>query len=246
LGQRFSREFTPSDRFYYNRLFYDYIFDYESLKSYFRHNHRSISGFKERIGEIKKTYDQGCREKVVSLLEDMNLKLGAGKKTMENIRRLAKKDSVVIIGGQQPGLFTGPIFIIYKIITILKLSHYIQENTGTTVIPCFWNASDDSSLDQADRLVIPGSQLNEIKLDTSGINKGTRLSNISLDSDLYLDVIKKIESIMPERKLGDEVWTLLEGILDQQSDTDSQKKIAWQIFYPGSSWNFSLNGDWLS
>jgi len=225
LDHRFSTEITPADRFYYNRLFYDYIFNYDLLKSYFTHDHRSTAGLRERMGEIKKNYDDSYREKIVPIVEEMNLKLGAGKKTLENIGRLSKKETAIVIGGQQPGLFTGPIFIIYKIITVLKLSHYIQEKTGNPVIPCFWNASDDSSLDQADRLGIPGNQLNMVKLDTSAVNKSSRLSNISLDRDLYLDIIKNIESLMPGRGLDHEALAMLESSLEQQAALHSQGKI---------------------
>jgi bacillithiol biosynthesis cysteine-adding enzyme BshC len=194
------------------------------LKGYFSYDHRSIEGFRERIRDIEDTYDEVKRGKIGSILENINLKLGAGRKTMENIGRLSEKDSVVIIGGQQPGLFTGPAFIIYKVLTVLKLSDYLQDNTGTNVIPCFWNASDDSSLDQVDRLGIPGRQLYEIKLDTSSIKKGARLSNINLDRDLFFNIINELESLMTGREFNYEVRTLLESVLQQQSDEGIQGK----------------------
>jgi bacillithiol synthase len=214
LDHGFFTDVIPGDRFYYNRLFHDYIFEYSRLKGFFRYDHESLGSFKERIQEIGKTYDEGYRAASVPILEQMNRRLGAGEKTMQNISRLGKAGSVAVIGGQQPGLFTGPIFIIYKIITILKLSRFIQENTGAEVIPCFWNASDDSSLDQADRLGIAGDPYDEIMLDTSGISQDTRLSHVRLDSSCYEDVIKKMELIMTGTGTGKEWIRFLKGSLD--------------------------------
>ncbi len=219
-------EVIPGDRFYYNRLFHDYIFEYSRLKGFFRYDHGSLEAFKERIHKIGMTYDQGYREASVPVLEQMNRRLGAGKKTMENISGLREKDSVVIIGGQQPGLFTGPMFIIYKIITILKLSRFIQENTGTEVIPCFWNASDDSSLDQADRLGLPGDTFDEIILDTSGISPGTRLSHVRLDISHYEDVLKKMGILIPGTGKGGEWEKFLQGSLDFMAAGKDNKSIS--------------------
>lgn len=226
MDHGFVTEVIPGDRFYYNRLFHDYIFAYSRLKGFFHYDHRSLEAFKERIHKIGMTYDQGYRSASVPVLEQMNRRLGAGEKTMENISGLRKKGSVVIIGGQQPGLFTGPIFIIYKIITILKLSRFIQENTGTEVIPCFWNASDDSSLGQADRLGLPGGTFDEIVLDTSGISQGTRLSHVRLDISRYEDVVKKMGIFIPGTGAGEEWERFLQGSLDFMAAGKDNKSIS--------------------
>lgn len=126
----------------------------------------------------------------------MNNKLGAGEKTLENISRFSQKDSIVVIGGQQPGLLTGSSYIIYKIITVLRLSSFIQEKTGTKTIPCFWNASDDSSLDQSNNLGLLTDEYKKIKIDTSKIAEGTRLSNIFLPDSYYHDLIEEFTSLL--------------------------------------------------
>ena len=124
----------------------DYICDFQRLSDYFNHDYREIKSYIKRMDEIGESYDDNFRKGLVEILNDYNSGLGAGTKTLDNIRKLGESGTVIVVGGQQPGLFTGPVFIIYKIITILKLSSFINKETGVKTIPCFWNASDDSSI----------------------------------------------------------------------------------------------------
>lgn len=128
-----------NSRFYYNKLFKDYIYDFPKLKKYFKYDPGDIESYRGRIKKIEDSYNNSNREVLADILRENNKDLGAGDRTLENIDKLARKGSVIIIGGQQPGLFTGPAFIIYKIITVLRLSKYIEERTEPPVVPCFWN-----------------------------------------------------------------------------------------------------------
>lgn len=201
-----------NSRFYYNKLFEDYIFNYPKLKKYFNYDPGDIESYHDRIKKIAGSYDNTNREVLADILRKNNKYLGAGDRTLKNIDKLANKDSVIIIGGQQPGLFTGPVFIIYKIITVLRLSKYIEERTRTPVVPCFWNASDDKSSTQIDNLGIIDVRYRQIKINIEGIRANRRLSNISMSLNDYENVIKEMEALMPGGISG-EVRTLLTDIL---------------------------------
>lgn len=49
----------------------------------------------------------------------------------------------VFITGQQPGIFTGPLYTIYKAITTLKLAQAATESTGEAFVPMYWVGGDD-------------------------------------------------------------------------------------------------------
>ena len=55
----------------------------------------------------------------------------------------------VVITGQQPGIFTGPLYTIYKGITAIKLARRLQERSGVPTAPVFWVASEDHDFDEA-------------------------------------------------------------------------------------------------
>jgi len=187
----------------------DYIFDFQKLGDYFNHDYRGIESYKKRMAEIEQLYDDGQRKGVVKILNDYNSRLGAGAKTLDNIGKLGESGTAVVVGGQQPGLFTGPLFIIYKIITILKLSSFINKETEIRTVPCFWNASDDSRIGQANSIGLISDELIKIEIDTSNIRKNSRFSNIYIDREKYTKVIEDIKSLLAETDFSGEVSGLL-------------------------------------
>ena len=52
--------------------------------------------------------------------------------------------------GQQPGLFSGPLYSLYKALTAIKLAEAIEKDIGKPVLPLFWIASEDHDWDESD------------------------------------------------------------------------------------------------
>ncbi len=186
-----------NSKFYYSNLYKDYIIDFENLNEFYQYDYRKIDSYWKRISDIKYGYDKKKRLKIYDILKKYNENIGCGIKTIENIEKLKRADSTVVIGGQQPGLISGPIFIIFKILTVLRLSSFFEKEFKIPLIPCFWNASDDSNLSQADNLnIINDNKIVNIKLDLSDINKKTRYSDIYLSQSRLDTAIKELEKIL--------------------------------------------------
>ncbi len=49
----------------------------------------------------------------------------------------------VFITGQQPGIFTGPMYTIYKALTAIKLARATSEASGQPFLPIYWVGGDD-------------------------------------------------------------------------------------------------------
>lgn len=58
-------------------------------------------------------------------------------------------NETVIITGQQPALFTGPLYTIYKAVTTIKAAGLHAERTGLPTVPIFWIGSEDHDFDEA-------------------------------------------------------------------------------------------------
>ncbi|MGH7674857.1 MAG: bacillithiol biosynthesis protein BshC, partial [Gemmatimonadales bacterium] len=63
--------------------------------------------------------------------------------------RLAQGPVLVVTTGQQPGLFTGPLYTVYKALTVLALARRIERERGVPVVPVFWVAGDDHDFAEA-------------------------------------------------------------------------------------------------
>lgn len=58
-------------------------------------------------------------------------------------------NEAVIVTGQQPGLFTGPLYTIYKAVTTVKVAQLHELRTGVPTLPVFWVGSEDHDFDEA-------------------------------------------------------------------------------------------------
>lgn len=64
-------------------------------------------------------------------------------------------DEAVIITGQQPAIFAGPLYSVYKAITCIKLASELSEKTNSPVVPVYWVGSEDHDFDEAASVYYP-------------------------------------------------------------------------------------------
>jgi bacillithiol biosynthesis cysteine-adding enzyme BshC len=76
----------------------------------------------------------------VEALTEYNTQIGG--------RPLFLGDEAVVITGQQPGLFTGPLYTIYKAMTAILLAKKVHDRSGVRCVPVFWVAGDDHDFEE--------------------------------------------------------------------------------------------------
>jgi bacillithiol biosynthesis cysteine-adding enzyme BshC len=57
--------------------------------------------------------------------------------------QLADEGTVAVVTGQQPVLFGGPLYVLYKAAAAVKLASLLEARRGRPVVPIFWSASED-------------------------------------------------------------------------------------------------------
>jgi bacillithiol biosynthesis cysteine-adding enzyme BshC len=72
-------------------------------------------------------------------------------------QRLLEPNALVVTTGQQPGLFTGPLYTIYKAISIAALARRLEAEWQRPVVPVFWLATDDHDFAEANRAAWPAA-----------------------------------------------------------------------------------------
>src|SRR5438309_4539789 len=63
--------------------------------------------------------------------------------------RLAAGNVLVVTTGQQPGLFTGPLYTVYKALSAIALARRLERERRVPVVPVFWVAGDDHDFAEA-------------------------------------------------------------------------------------------------
>ena len=69
--------------------------------------------------------------------------LAAGPASEANRDALLSGRALAVTTGQQPGLFTGPLYTIYKALTAAALAQQLGRRWNRQVVPVFWVAGDD-------------------------------------------------------------------------------------------------------
>jgi bacillithiol biosynthesis cysteine-adding enzyme BshC len=65
------------------------------------------------------------------------------------LERLRQPGALAITTGQQPGLFTGPLYTIHKALSAAALARRLEASWSRPVIPVFWLAGDDHDFAEA-------------------------------------------------------------------------------------------------
>lgn len=129
------------------------------------------------------------REVLADALKRQNELFGAGAKTFENIELLRKPETVAIVTGQQAGLFSGPLYTIYKALTAIKLAEKVRA-TGISVVPIFWVASEDHDYQEVSyiHMVDREGHLNTIKHDAGEAAGKSSVGSLKLEHNIEASI----------------------------------------------------------
>jgi bacillithiol biosynthesis cysteine-adding enzyme BshC len=68
------------------------------------------------------------------------------------LARLRQPDTVAVTTGQQPGLFTGPLYTIYKALSAAGVARVLERQWQRPVVAVFWVAGDDHDYVEASQV----------------------------------------------------------------------------------------------
>jgi bacillithiol synthase len=132
-----------------SRLFLEYLKDPTRLRRFYPEAVRFHYELDARLGRVLEHYTAD-RAALCDALADANAAWGAGAETLENVGRLRSPRSVAVVTGQQVGLFTGPLYTLYKALSAVKLAACLSAR-GAEAVPVFWMATEDHDWEEVQR-----------------------------------------------------------------------------------------------
>ncbi len=89
------------------------------------------------------------RSVLVSALKEQYSGLKIPKQASRSIESLANDNTFTIVTGHQLNLFTGPLYFIYKIASVIQLSKQLAEaHPDKFIVPVYWMATEDHDFDE--------------------------------------------------------------------------------------------------
>ncbi|MCM3717263.1 bacillithiol biosynthesis cysteine-adding enzyme BshC [Fictibacillus phosphorivorans] len=95
------------------------------------------------------------RNDLTEYLDSYNHRIGTSDQTRNNIDKLKNSDGLAVVGGQQAGLLSGPLLVIYKCISTIQLAKQAERELGVPVAPVFWIAGEDHDMDEINHVRVP-------------------------------------------------------------------------------------------
>ena len=132
------------------KIYSDFVFDFlnenKNLKNFYNASF-DIKSFKKQI-EMKKSFSMTKRNVLVKELLSQYSDID-NKKVLNNINLLLNESTFTITTGHQLSILTGPIFFIYKIISVINLCVKLKkEYPKNNFLPVFWLASEDHDFEE--------------------------------------------------------------------------------------------------
>ncbi|QSE97903.1 bacillithiol biosynthesis cysteine-adding enzyme BshC [Fulvivirga lutea] len=137
-------ELSETNRF--SDLFLDYLNGSERLKEFYK-RYPEIASFKEQIADKK--FSAENRKILCSTLSDQYQGISSKKAVNTSLQKLASEKTFTITTGHQLNIFTGPLYFIYKIVSVIKTCKQLKsEYPEYDFVPVYWMASEDHDYDE--------------------------------------------------------------------------------------------------
>lgn len=119
----------------------------------------NIDSFAQVIADKEKTNID--RATLVAVLEEQYAGLSKAKLVEENIQSLGNKNAFTLITAHQPSLFTGPLYYIYKIISIINLSRKLKsKHPKYHFVPVFVTGGEDHDFEEVNYVNLFNKKIN--------------------------------------------------------------------------------------
>jgi bacillithiol biosynthesis cysteine-adding enzyme BshC len=119
-----------------------------------------LGAFKNQILAKQNTFTQQQRDTLVAVLNQQYTDLSMDSLVHNNIQSLKQTNTFTIVTGHQLNLFTGPAYVIYKILHIINLCERLKEQyPENNFVPVFWMATEDHDIEEINNTKLFGKSI---------------------------------------------------------------------------------------
>lgn len=176
------------------RLVDDYVGEDAGLLSFFAGSPFDPEAYRVKARDVAARFDSDARRAMADAVRPL------GADASQKLAAIRDGHGFFVTTGQQPGLFGGPLYTVYKAFTAIALAKRLETILDAPVLALFWIASDDHDWEEANHVHL---------LDT-----GNTIRRLSLEGDA------EPARSMGRRRLGDGAETALNEISEALPPSD--------------------------
>jgi bacillithiol biosynthesis cysteine-adding enzyme BshC len=173
----------------------DYFYAFGKVREFYDGDFRDPAAFECQVQRVKSR--RLPREELAAILTEQNRSYGCGAETLGRVEKIVRDAACAVVTGQQVGLFSGPLYTIYKALTAVKLADDLSRRGPGSFVPVFWLASDDHDLAEIDHVTLldKDNRLAEVRCPMPSAGGKVPASNLVLPPDIQ-DCIRKLEDLI--------------------------------------------------
>ncbi|SNS47397.1 bacillithiol biosynthesis cysteine-adding enzyme BshC [Ekhidna lutea] len=140
----------------FSPFFIDYINKKEELAPFYN-AFPTIENFENAI-ENRQFKDE-TRSVLVEVLKEQYQGLDINSAVSQNIESLADSKTFTVTTGHQLNIFTGPLYFIYKIVTVINACKNLKQTyPDYNFVPVYWMASEDHDFEEINHFFFEGKK----------------------------------------------------------------------------------------
>jgi len=201
--------------------FYNRFPKLENFKEQFEEKQRSLSGV---VTERSRSIEVSSRSTLVKVLSTQYKNLNVSKATQNNINSLSEETTFTITTGHQLNLFTGPLYFLYKIFSVINLAEELnKEHSNNHFVPVYWMATEDHDFDEINFFNLFGKKLEWNRNASGAVGE--------LATDGFEEVLKELKSALGTSENAQKLISLFsEAYINHDNLTDATRYLANELF----------------
>ncbi|MDN3594787.1 bacillithiol biosynthesis cysteine-adding enzyme BshC [Zunongwangia endophytica] len=216
-----------SETNYFSKLILDYLDQKEELASFYN-RFPVIGNFEAQIKEKQQHFSSENREVLVESLKKQYECFEISESTLANIEALSKDTTFTITTGHQLNLFTGPLYFLYKIISVINLTKILKkEHPEYDFVPVYWMATEDHDFAEINYF-----NLNGKKFQWNSEEKGAEIDAVGyLSTEGLEEVFELFSAEIGGGQDADYLKSLFKkAYLEHNNLTDATRYLANELF----------------
>jgi bacillithiol synthase len=117
------------------------------LSPFFTGQPAELESYRRKAAEVERRLDGDARRRLAPSIHALG---DAG----DRLERILDGDGFFVTTGQQPALFGGPLYTLYKILAAIRLAEELETRLQRPVLALFWIGSDDHDWEEANHATL--------------------------------------------------------------------------------------------
>lgn len=196
------------------KLFVDYAEHVSDASNFFMGHFSDLMAFETHLQQLeRRSY---MREPLYAALAAQNKSFLAGDATFANLERFRSTTTFTVVTGQQVGIFTGPLYTLYKALTAVQLSRWLAEQfPAYTFVPMFWLESEDHDFKEINNtgVITAENDFARVAYAEPGEEETRDLRPVSLRAidERMEETIAQLQALLPASDFSGDLFRMLRG-----------------------------------